>query len=83
MSERSRKVVTLRKLREKLRCSDKTVARAITGSLTSVGAFEERTDVQASFLRMYAEMFGGTLQVVIRLPNGEEFLIAPFSSGTQ
>lgn len=82
MIERSRRVVTLRKLREMARCSDKTVAHTITGSREGVGAFEERTDVHASFLRRYAEMLGGTLQVVIRLSDGEEFLIAPFSSGT-
>ena len=81
MGEQNRKETTLKKLRERARCSEETVARTITGSRAGVGAFEARTNIETAMLRRYAEMLKGTLHVVIRMPDGEEFLITPFSSG--
>lgn len=73
--------VTLRHLREKLGLSQSELAERLEVQQPAVSKLERRQNLELNTLRAVVDALGGSIEIIVRVPNREPILLSDRPSG--
>ncbi|MFK0733727.1 MAG: helix-turn-helix domain-containing protein [Gloeotrichia echinulata GP01] len=70
--------ITLRHLREKLGLSQSELAERLEVQQPAVSKLERRPNLELNTLRAVVNALGGTMEIIVRIPNKEPILLSDY-----
>jgi DNA-binding XRE family transcriptional regulator len=70
--------MTLRHLREKLGLSQSELAQRLEVQQPAISKLERRPNLELNTLRSVVNALGGTIEIIVRVPNKEPILLSDF-----
>lgn len=70
--------ITLRRLREKLGLSQSELAERIEVQQPAISKLESRQNLELNTLRAVVNALGGTIEIIVRVPNKEPILLSDY-----
>lgn len=70
--------ITLKHLREKLGLSQSELAERLAVKQPAVSKLERRQNLELNTLRAVVDALGGTIEIIIRVPNKEPILLSDY-----
>jgi predicted XRE-type DNA-binding protein len=74
--------ITLRHLREKLGLSQAELAERLEVQQPAVSKLERRQNLELNTLRAVVNALGGTMEIIVRVPNREPILLGDYSGAS-
>jgi DNA-binding XRE family transcriptional regulator len=70
--------ITLRHLREKLGLSQSELAKRLEVQQPAISKLERRQNLELNTLRAVVSALGGTIEIIVRVPNKEPILLSDY-----
>ncbi|GAB4184226.1 MAG: hypothetical protein Fur006_21640 [Coleofasciculaceae cyanobacterium] len=70
--------ITLRQLREKLGLSQSELAERLEVQQPAMSKLERRQNLELNTLRAVVNALGGTIEIIVRIPNKEPILLSDY-----
>jgi DNA-binding transcriptional regulator YiaG len=75
--------ITLRHLREKLGLSQSELAERLEVQQPAVSKLERRQNLELNTLRAVVDALGGTMEIIVRVPNKDPILLGDYNEYKQ